>query len=114
MRIINQTKNTLLAQEVFVAKSILARTKGLLGRKAFLPGEAIILDPCNSVHTFFMLFAIDILFVSKDYRVVKAIPNLRPNRATSIYWHSKMVIELPVGSISLTNTRAGDQLQLLD
>ncbi|MDP2928378.1 MAG: DUF192 domain-containing protein, partial [Candidatus Omnitrophota bacterium] len=80
----------------------------------FLPNQAIILDPCNSVHTFFMCFAIDILFVDKDYRIVKTLPKLKPNRITRIYWQAIRVIELPAGRLSLTNTQAKDQLQLLD
>ncbi len=114
MRLINQTKNNLLAQDPLIAKTFLARIKGLLGRKEFLSGQAIILKPCNSVHTFFMRFPIDILFISKDYRVVKTIHKLIPNRATFIYWRSKMVIELPSGTLNLTNTRVGDLIQLLD
>ena len=114
MRLINQTKNTILAEDVFIANTPFKRIKGLLGKKVFLPDQAIILDPCNSVHTFFMRFAIDILFVDKDYKVVKALPKLDPNRITRIYWHSSRVIELPVGRLTFTNTQAKDQLQLLD
>ncbi|MDP2928216.1 MAG: DUF192 domain-containing protein, partial [Candidatus Omnitrophota bacterium] len=97
MRLINQTKNTVLAEDVFIANTPFKRIKGLLGRKVFLPNQAIILDPCNSVHTFFMRFAIDILFVDKDYKVIKAILKLDPNRITRIYWQAIRVIELPAG-----------------
>ena len=114
MRLINQTKNTVLAEDVFIANTPFKRIKGLLGEKILLPDQAIILDPCNSVHTFFMRFAIDILFVDKDYKVVKALSELNPNKITRIYWHSSRVIELPAGRLNLTNTQAKDQLQLLD
>ena len=114
MRLINQTKNTILAEDVFIANTPFKRIKGLLGKKVFLPNQAIILDPCNSVHTFFMRFAIDILFVDKDYKVVKVFSKLAPNRITRIYWHSSRVIELPAGRLNLTNTQTRDQLQLLD
>jgi len=114
MRLINKTKNTVLAEDVFIANTPFKRIKGLLGEKAFLPNQAIILDPCNSVHTFFMRFAIDILFVDKDYKVIKTLPQLDPNRITRIYWYSSKVIELPAGKLNLTNTQAKDQLQLID
>jgi uncharacterized membrane protein (UPF0127 family) len=114
MRLINQTKNTILADDVFIANTPFKRIKGLLGKKVFLPNQAIILDPCNSVHTFFMRFAIDILFVDKDYKVVKVLPKLYPNRITRIYWHSRRVIELSAGRLNLSSTQAKDQLQLLD
>lgn len=101
-----------MAQDVYLAKTVFSRVKGLLGKKTFLPGQAIVLDPCDAVHTFFMLFPIDILFIGKDYKVVKAIASLRPNRATSICWRSRRVIELPAGTLKLTNTQSGDQIQL--
>lgn len=113
MRLINQTKNIALAEEVFIAKTPFARMKGLLGRKVFLPGQAIILEPCNSVHTFFMRFPIDVLFLDKNYRIVKVLRNFCPNRISTIYWNSVRVVELPAGRLNLTNTQAQDQLQLI-
>jgi hypothetical protein len=114
MRLINQTKNTILAEDVLIANTPFKRIRGLLGKKVFLPNQAIILDPCNSVHTFFMRFAVDILFVDKDYKVVKALPDFSPNRITRICWHFSRAIELPVGRLKLTNTRTKDQLRLID
>ena len=113
MRLINQTKNTILAEDIYLANLPFKRIRGLLGRKVFLPEQAIILEPCNSVHTFFMHFPIDILFLDKNYKVIKVLPKFNPNRISNIYWHSKRVIELPTGKINLTNTQISDQLQLL-
>lgn len=114
MRLINQTKNTVLAEDVFIANTLFKRIKGLLGKKIFLPNQAIILDPCNSVHTFFMRFPIDVLFVDKNYKVIKIISQLNPNKVSPIYWHVSKVIELPSGMLNLTNTQLQDQLQFLD
>lgn len=113
MRLINQTQNTVLAEDVFIADTPFKRIKGLLGRKIFPPGEVIILDPCNSIHTFFMRFPIDVLFVDKNYKVLKILHNLNPNRISHIYWLANKVIELPAGKLDLTNTQLQDQLQLL-
>jgi uncharacterized protein len=114
MRLINQTKNTVLAEDLLISGSFFQRIKGLLGRKSLLSGQAMILSPCNSVHTFFMHFDIDVLFVDKNYRVIKAIAALKPNRITATYWQSCRVIELPAGKLNFTNTLASDQLRLLD
>lgn len=114
MRLINQTKNTVLAEDIFIASNLFRRIKGLLGEKVFLPDQAIILEPCNSVHTFFMHFSIDVLFIDKNYQVIKIIPNLNPNKISCIYWHASRVIELPSGKLKLTNTQVQDQLQLLE
>jgi len=114
MRLINQTQNIVLADKVFIANTVFKRAKGLLGREKFSSGEALIIEPCNSVHTFFMCFSIDLLFVDKNYRVVKALPGVMPNRITGIYWKSRLVIELPCGTIKLSKTCENDQLQFLD
>jgi uncharacterized membrane protein (UPF0127 family) len=114
MRLINQTKKTVLSENVSIASTFWQRIKGLLGKRFLLPGQSIVLDPCNSVHTFFMRFPIDVLFLDKDYKVLKAIPKLEPNRITRIYWYSNRVVELPAGRLNFTSTQAGDQLQLLE
>lgn len=112
MKIFNKTKNIILAQRVNIAATILARAKGLLGRKSFLPEEALVLKPCNSIHTFFMHFPIDVLFISKDNRVIKAISSLKPFRITSVYLRSAFVIELPAGTIISTSTQEDDLVSL--
>jgi len=113
MRLINQTKNTVLAEDVFIADTPFKRIRGLLDRKVFLPGQAVILEPCNSVHTFFMRFPIDIIFVDKNYKVIQILSGFNPYKISHIYWHSSKVIELPAGSLNLTRTQVQDQLQLL-
>jgi len=108
MKIINKSKGTILAERAFQARSLLQRVIGLLNRKGLEEGEALIIHPCNSIHTFFMRFAIDVLFVDKESRVIKAIPSLEPFRLTRIYFKAKFVIELPTGAISSTSTCPGD------
>ena len=108
MKIINVTKNSILAEEVIVAETPLKRIKGLLGKKEFNRGEAIILKPCNSIHTFFMHFPIDVLFVDKQNQVIKAIPLLSPCRLTRIYFNASFAIELPCGTLESTFTSTGD------
>ncbi|OGX40606.1 MAG: hypothetical protein A2984_02700 [Omnitrophica WOR_2 bacterium RIFCSPLOWO2_01_FULL_41_12] len=113
MKIINQTKNTILAENVIVADRPFQRIKGLLGKKEFKPGQALVLKPCNSIHTFFMKFPIDVLFVDKDNRVIKAVPTLKPFCLTYIYFRAILAIELPVGTIPSTLTQEGDTLTLI-
>ena len=113
MKIINKTKGTLLAEEVTTADSPFKRIKGLLGEKEFKKGQALILKPCNSIHTFFMRFPIDVLFLDKDSRVVEAIPSFKPFRLSCIYFKANFVIELPVGIIESSLTREADILTLV-
>lgn len=112
MRIINKTQKTILAEDVILANGLFKRMKGLLGRKEFKPGQALILRPCNSIHTFFMRFPIDVLFMDKNSRVIKAIHSLKPFSLTPIYFNAAFVIELPANTLKSTFTSQGDTLIL--
>jgi uncharacterized membrane protein (UPF0127 family) len=85
------------------------RRRGLLGRDGMPEDEALIIAPCNGVHTFFMRFAIDIVFVSKDGQVLKTRRGVRPWRM-ALAWGAFAVIEGAPGLIERSGTRAGDQV----
>lgn len=110
MRIVNKTKNTLLAKDAVMAERLSKRTKGLLDRTSYKGGEALIIKPCKSVHTWFMAFPIDVLFVDEENKVIRAISDLRPFRISPLVFKSACVIELPAGTIKLTNTTESDLL----
>jgi len=112
VQVFNVTKRIVIARQAKVADTPGKRIKGLLGRKGLAADEALILSPCASIHTFFMRFAIDVLFLDKNKRIIKAIQNMLPNRLSSLVWASKVTIELPAGKISQTNTRVGDIIEL--
>ncbi len=112
MKIVNLTRDTLLADRAELAISLGQRLKGLLGRHALDRGEGLVIKPCSSVHTFFMRFAIDVVFVDRTSRVVKTIEDMRPYRASNPFLSALLTIELPAGTIRRTNTRVGDQLAL--
>jgi len=112
MKIVNLNKNCILAEEIFLADKFLERLKGLLGFKSLNKNQAMILRPSNSVHTFFMRFPIDVLFVDKNNRVVRMVKHMDPFKATTLCLKSKFVIELPIGVIDSTQTSLGDILQL--
>jgi uncharacterized membrane protein (UPF0127 family) len=102
-----------LADNVEVADSILKRMKGLLGKDKLLAGEALWIKPCVSIHTFFMKFPIDVLFLNKKNQVIAVIKNLKPNRITRLYLKAMSVLELPEGVLDATDTRAGDKIEIL-
>ncbi len=112
MKIINLNKNCVLAEEVFLADNFFARLRGLLGFKSLDKNQSMILRPANSIHTFFMRFSIDVLFVGRDNKVVKIVKHMKPFKITSICSGSKSVIELPAGVIDLTETSVDDILQV--
>ena len=88
-----------------------ARNRGLLGRSSLADDAALILAPCNSIHTFFMRFAIDVVFVDRDGRVRRTRQALRPWRIQAAP-RAFAVVELASGALVRSNTRAGDRLYL--
>lgn len=112
MQIINVTRNTLLAEKAELANTFFSRLIGLLGRKGFEVGEALIIKPANQIHTFFMRFPIDVVFVDKQDKVVALKENLSPFRLTPFYFRASYCIELPKGAINSSHLKLGDQLKI--
>jgi uncharacterized protein len=111
LRVHNRTKNTLLADRADVADTSATRQKGLLKHTGLDDGEGLWIVPCEGVHTFFMKFPIDVVFINKKRVVTKLRPNMVKSRiALSLRAHS--TIELPVGMIEKSKTSVGDQLEL--
>lgn len=75
---------------------------------------AMLIHPCNMVHTFFMKFPIDILFISKEYEALYAIENMLPQNISPFIRKAISVIELPSGTIEKTNTKKGDCLKIIN
>lgn len=86
------------------------RNRGLLGRESLDAGSALVLAPCNSVHTWFMRFPIDLLFVTKDGIIKKVRRTVRPWRM-ALSWGVHAVIELPAGSVG--DCRPGDTVEVI-
>ena len=110
LRVLNLTRGTILATSLEVADSAPKRNKGLLGRKGLPPGGGLWISPCESVHTFFMQFPIDLVYLDRKLRVRKvraAVPPWRLSACLSA--HS--ILELPAGTIQETGTQSGDELE---
>jgi uncharacterized protein len=104
---INITKGVALASELEVATSFMARSQGLLGRSGLRPEQGMLIDPCSSIHMWFMRFPIDVVFLDSKNRVVGLRRNVKPwGMAWS--WRGTKTIELPVGVIATTRTQVGD------
>jgi uncharacterized membrane protein (UPF0127 family) len=111
MVLINATKKTVVSDRCHFANSVLKRMVGLLNRKALAQGEGLLLDRCYGIHTIGMRFPIDVLFLDKELRVIRAVPALPPFR-TCVVKHAVYVLELPAGSIERSQSSAGDQMQM--
>jgi uncharacterized protein len=94
-----------------LADSPLARMRGLLGRDGLGQGEGLLLRPASSIHTFFMRFPIDAVFLDRELAVVGIEDSIVPWRAAS-QRGAKAVLELPAGESSRRGIAVGDRLTL--
>jgi hypothetical protein len=107
----NQTRGTVLGDAVELADTSAKRRTGLLKHDHLEPGAGLWIVPCESVHTFFMRFAIDLVYVDRKNKVRKvrhAVPAWRLSACLTA--HS--ILELPPGTARQTGTQAGDQLEI--
>jgi uncharacterized membrane protein (UPF0127 family) len=93
-----------------VADTFWSRGKGLIGRKQLDAGEGLLIDPCGSIHCFFMSIPIDVIYLDRDNCVVGVDKKIRPWQMGGFYRGAKRVLELPAGTIEATGTAVGDRL----
>jgi len=109
IRVRNRDRGTILAEAADVADTSAKRKTGLLKHQSLAPGTGLWISPCEAVHSFFMKFAIDVVYLDKKKKVRKVRRNLAPWRLSAcVTAHS--VLELPVGVIDASRTERGDQL----
>ncbi len=107
----NLTRNTVLADSADVADTSEKRRTGLLKHTQLDPGKGLWIVPCESVHSFFMKFAIDLVYLDREKKVRKVRHRMVPWRVSAcLTAHS--ILELPAGVVEATGTQAGDQLAI--
>lgn len=105
----NPSRGATIGDKIEEASTAATRRKGLLGRDGLADGEGLWIVPCESVHTFFMRFPIDLLYLSRDLKVKKVCHAVKPWRLSAcLTAHS--LIELPAGTLRRTGTRKGDRI----
>ena len=107
----NLTRQTLLACELELAGSGGTRRKGLLGRSGLAAGHGLWIVPCESVHTFFMRFPIDLVYLDRK-RCIRKLRHSVPAWRVSVCWTAHSVIELPAGAIRATRSQRGDTIEI--
>ncbi len=114
MRAVNSTRGTVVASRGRRATSLWDRSRGLLGRKGLEPGDSLLIDPCSGIHTFFMAFTIDAIFVDREGTVVHLVREISPQRMSRYVFKARAVLELPAGTIRSTGTQVGDRIAFED
>jgi uncharacterized membrane protein (UPF0127 family) len=110
LQVLNLTRGTILATRLEAARTSATRRKGLLGRDGLLSGEGLWIAPCESVHTFFMRFAIDLVYLDRKRQVKKVRSEVGPWKLSAC-WSAHSILELPAGTIVATGTERGDSLE---
>ncbi len=106
----NQTKDTSLGSEISRADTGVTRLFGLLGKRKLEASTGLLIVPSSGVHTFGMLFPIDIIALDSGMRVRGVWEKVGAFRFAGLSWKTRSVLELPAGTIRESHTEVGDQL----
>ena len=112
VKIVVKSDKRVIAEKAMLADSFFKRLKGLMFSKKMDGYDALILNPCNSIHTFFMKYSIDVVFLNKESKIIKIKRGLRPWRTTPIYWFASQVIEFAVDCLD-KKLQEGDELEFV-
>ena len=114
-KLLNKSKsNSEIAREVRVAEHFLARLRGLMFAHGMAQHSALWIKECKSIHTCFMNFSIDAIFIDQNRVVKRMYQSLKPWRMTRIVWQADSVIELPAGTLKNLHVDIGDELYVGD
>ena len=113
MTLTDITRATAVGTRITIANTSLTRLIGLVGRRELASGCGLLIRPSSGIHTFGMLFSIDVVALSKDLRVLRVWHRLGPFRVTSVNLKTHSMLELPAGQISNCQMQVGDQLELV-
>ena len=100
----------LLLDEVENANTFFTRLRGLMFRKSIKNNHALLLSPCNEIHTFFMKFDIDTVMLDKDNRIISIDRAIPPGKVRSRVKHCKKILEMNSGVSSELNLKVGEKL----
>ena len=111
LQVLRQQDSQVLFGQAWATQNAWERLCGLLPRRELAQDQALWIAPCQSIHTLFMRFAIDVAFLDRSQRIVK-VAHYRPWRPWGGAWKTRSVLEMPAGSIERWNLKAGLQLEL--
>lgn len=113
LRLVNITRDVLLAERGRRADTFWSRGKGLMFERELPDDACLIIDPCGSIHMFGMRFALDVLYVDREHHVVRVQQGIKPWRVGPLHTRgARYVVELPAGAIARSGTAVGDRLRI--
>ena len=108
----NETKQCIIAHNLTEAATFFRRLRGLMFTSHLSDGHALIITPCTGIHTFFMRYPIDVLFLDKNLTVIRSYPSMKPYRLSSPAKKARHAVELPAGTMKKLFIEEGDQLKI--
>lgn len=108
--VLNREDGSVVCERCVVADRMLSRMKGLLGKRSLATGDGLLIRPAPSVHTFFMRFPIDIVFLSRNGEVLKVSADVGPWRVRSCR-RAYATLELAGGEAERRGINTGDLLE---
>jgi len=103
----------LLGREIKEAKSFRDRLVGLMFKNKMKEFDGLMITPCKSIHTFFMKFNIDVVFLDKKFLIVKILRDMKPWRVSGFYMNALHTLELPSGTLT-GEVQEGDELEVVN
>ena len=108
-KILFKNSGTVFLSDVSLTSNALERMRGLLFRPQLKAGQALLIRPCSSIHMFGMRYALDILYLDKEFKVMKIVESIQPNRM-SMCKGADMVIEMPTGTLANSEITISSEL----
>ena len=99
-----------LPVKVILADNFFTRLRGLTGRTSLNLDEGLLLRPCNGVHTYFMKFAIDVIYISRDGKILKIVEGLKPNKISKGFKNTHQILELSEGAAAKLGLKIKDRI----
>ena len=108
----NTTRQSVVAAEVRMANQFFSRLIGLMGQPGLPPQEGLWIVPCADIHSCFMRFEFDAIFVDKQHKVLHLVERMKPWRISKLVRGGHAVLELPAGAVAASGTEIGDLIEL--
>jgi uncharacterized membrane protein (UPF0127 family) len=108
---IKNSKGEIICEHTKVADSFKSRLIGLMFSKDLGNSNGLLIAPCNSIHTFFMNYSLDVVFLDRKFRVIKVIYDMHPWRMTLMYFRAHQVLEMKAGTLN-SNIKVGDNFEV--
>lgn len=113
MKLVNKSTNTVISENLTVADTFYKRLIGLMFTKELPDQNALQIIPCSEIHTFFMNYCIDVLYLDMKNNILFMDEELKPGKIRKRFKNAVSVIELPSGKIKKMGIKIGHTIEFV-